>query len=913
MIGQAGESKRIGLAKWLQGALAIAVALQLVLGAWTGAANAAGDNGAKPNTTKEQVGQAIASLQASLGKANPVSDWIAFGLARSGQPAGSRYLPEAAKSVDSGSLRLVTDYARVALAINANGGDVRKAGAAGKVDLLFKIANFEKITAQGPNAPAYALLALDAAGYVPGTKDRWTRDDLVKWLVDNRNADGGWSLKAGKSDVDVTGIVLSALAGYKDRKEVSAIIDEALTWLSSAQRDTAGFGNPTETSESTAQVLIALASLGIDPVNDTRFVKNGKSALARLLEFRLTDGQFAHEVGGKADAMASFYALLGLTAAERWMDGLPGLYSGVATKAASTVNVYGLSGTVTTGKANGKTALEALVNVLDGAKIAYGIDRHPQFGALLQSIAGVENGKFGGYDGWQYGVKRDGAWVTIGEGMGTFAMQAGDELAVYYGGSDTTLVHSVKVEPAAPRAGQTVSVTVEKETFDWDSGKVVVSAAEGAQVKLGGATAKTDKDGKAQLTTPQAGSYAIAVDGYRNDAAPTYVAWAGKLEVAPYTKNVTVRVEGDARAVASGRAQGGTALEALEQLLTAKNVKHEIADSAYGKYISSINGIAGGKFGGYDGWMFAVVRHGAWIIPAEGAATFLLEEGDELVVYYGGDATQLAEPVAIAPAKPKPGQAFTVTVTNRAWNWTTNQFDAAKPIAGATVSVGTATAVTDDKGQAAFKGQAEGLYTLQVTGYAKDAAPNVARSVATLPIAGAYADQSAVAGWATDAVMISRAAPLLRGIGDGTATFKPKQAVTRAEFVAALARALGLKGGSASTAFKDIPSGAWYAKDVGAAVTAGLVGGVSAGQFAPDATLTREQAAILLTRALKLQAKSTVALADAKQINPSAVAAVQAVIQQGWMTPYEGKFSPKASLSREQAAVVAVRVLEAKK
>jgi hypothetical protein len=352
-------------------------------------------------------------------------------------------------------------------------------------------------------------------------------------------------------------------------------------------------------------------------------------------------------------------------------------------------------------------------------------------------------------------------------------------------------------------------------------------------------------------------------------------------------------------------------LEAIELLLKTSGVKYEIKDSSYGKYINSIGGIAAGKYGGYDGWMFAVVRGGAWVIPSEGIGTFLLEEGDEIVVYYsGGDATKLADPILVSPVQPKPGQDFTLTVTSRAWNWTTNQFDAAKPVAGAKVSLGGTSVDTDDKGQAALKGVPEGIYQLQVTGYAKDAAPTLVRSVTSLQIVGNYADQSSISPWAVSSVTTSRAAPLLRGIGDGTAAFKPKQAVSRAEFVAALARALGLKG-SASSAFKDIPSSAWYAKDVGAAVAAGLVGGVSDGKFAPDATLTREQAAILLTRALKLNATATTTLADAKLVNPSAAASVQAVLQQGWMTAYEGKFAPKSSLSREQAAVIAVRVLTA--
>jgi hypothetical protein len=902
---------------WLRSGLALALVLQLTLGAGAGMAQAADSsatNGGKTPAaaapTREQIGKAVTDLQTILSKSEPVSDWVAFGLARSGMPVASRYLPQANKDVDSGSLRLVTDFARVALAVNANGGDASKAGAGGKVNLLSKIVNFEKIAAQGANAPAYALIALDAAGYVPGTGDRWTRDDLIKWLVDHRNTDGGWSLAVGKSDVDVTAIVLTALAPYKDRKDITGIIDSALVWLSGVQRETAGFGNPAESSESLVQVLIALTSLGIDPVKDSRFVKNGKSAVARLLEFRQPDGQFSHVAAGKADGMSTFYALLGLTAVERWMDGLPGLYSGVASASKSIVTVDGLSGVVTTGSATGKTALEALVNVLNNAHISYGVDRHPQFGAMLKSIAGVENGKFGGYDGWQYAVKRNGAWVTIMEGMGSFALQAGDELTVYYGGGDTTLVHSVKTEPSAPREGQPITVTVEKEKYDWDSSKVVVSAAEGASVKIGDQVAKTDKDGKAQLKSLKAGAYVLSVDGYRVDSAPTYLAWSTTLEVASYSKKVSVSIEGDAGALAAGHAQGGTALEALEQLLKASGLKNEIKDSKYGKYISSIGGIAAGKYGGYDGWSFAIVRGGAWVIPAEGMGTFLLEEGDEVVVYYSGAATKLADPIVLSPAKPKPGQDFTITVTNRTWNWKTNQFDAAQPIAGATVSLGTTSVVTNDKGQAALKGVPEGLYQLLVTAYAKDAAPNLVRSVTSLPIVGSYADQSSISEWALGSVTTSRAATLLLGIDDGNKEFKPKQAVSRAEFVAALARALKLKG-SASKAFKDIPSNAWYAKDVGAAVAAGLVGGVSESKFAPDATLTREQAAMLLTRVLKLKATATIVIADAKLVSPSAEASVQAVLEQGWMTTNEGKFAPKSTLSREQAAVIAVRVLEA--
>lgn len=905
VFGEKGKLMRV----WLGAVLALAVVLQGALGAFAGRAHAegAGDEVAIA-PTKAQVAQAIGALQGLLGKSEPVSEWTAFGMARSGKPIADRYLKVAEKSVTGGSLRLVTDYARVALAVNASGGDATSIGA-GKINLLDTIAKFEKMTSQGPNAPAYALMAFDASGYEPGQNATWTRDKLIKWLVDNRSEGGGWSLAPGKSDVDVTGIVLTALAPYQERADVSAATEAALAWLSADQLPSGGFGKPLESSESTAQVIIALTSLGIDPANDERFVKNGVSPLARLLEFRLADGRFAHTVGGKADAMATFYALLGLAAYDRWTDGIPGLFAGTGVGAA--VTVTGLDGKLASGSAVGKTALEAFVNVLKAAGKEYTVTRHPSIGYYVTAVAGLENGKLGGYDGWNFAVKRDGAWVTISEGMGTFSLTAGDQIYVYYGDRVTQLIHSVTFEPAEPRANQPVTVKVEKEAYDWDSGKVVVSPAENAAVKIGNQTAVTDDKGLASFTPKSQGEVAVAVTGYASGKAPAYVAWESKLVIDSYTKQVSVRVEGDAGTIAFGQASGGIALEAVEALLKEKGVEYHVNQLDFGSIIDSIGGVDNAKYGGYDGWYYAVHRSGEWVYPSVGIDSYLLEDGDEVVVYYGGDATKLAEPVKVNPAQPKPGQDVTVTVTNRPWNWATGGFDPEQPLAGVTVKAGASTAVTDANGKAVLKGLKEGFYRLEVTGYAKDAAPSAVRSVQTLAVTGSYSDEKSVAVWAQASVRIARASGVLLGVGDSAkASFKPQQGITRAEFVSALVRTLGLKAdGASASSFKDVPAKAWYAKEVAAAVKAGLVSGVSKTQFAPEAKLTREQAAILLTRALKLKASENFALMDANKASAGALDSIQAAMSGGWMTAYEGSFSPKAPLTREQAAVIAARIL----
>jgi hypothetical protein len=75
--------------------------------------------------------------------------------------------------------------------------------------------------------------------------------------------------------------------------------------------------------------------------------------------------------------------------------------------------------------------------------------------------------------------------------------------------------------------------------------------------------------------------------------------------------------------------------------------------------------------------------------------------------------------------------------------------------------------------------------------------------------------------------------------------------MTRSQFAAIVVRGLGLPLKSTSN-FTDIPSTAWYASYVGAAYTYGIVDGVSATTFNPDGTITRQEAAVMVTRAAKL-------------------------------------------------------------
>lgn len=92
-----------------------------------------------------------------------------------------------------------------------------------------------------------------------------------------------------------------------------------------------------------------------------------------------------------------------------------------------------------------------------------------------------------------------------------------------------------------------------------------------------------------------------------------------------------------------------------------------------------------------------------------------------------------------------------------------------------------------------------------------------------------------------------------RGIVDGKkkGRFVPTAKMTRAEFATIVVRALGLPQ-KKTTVFKDVPSGEWYSAYVGSAYNYGIVNGIAKDRFNPSGTITRQEAAIMVSRAARL-------------------------------------------------------------
>ena len=84
------------------------------------------------------------------------------------------------------------------------------------------------------------------------------------------------------TDPDTTATIITALSShYNTNQTAKGIVDKALAGLSIEQGELGSFGN----SNSDSMVIIALASMNIDPMADTRFVKRGISLYDALLAF----------------------------------------------------------------------------------------------------------------------------------------------------------------------------------------------------------------------------------------------------------------------------------------------------------------------------------------------------------------------------------------------------------------------------------------------------------------------------------------------------------------------------------------------------------------------------------------------------------------------------------------------------
>ncbi|WP_148315495.1 prenyltransferase/squalene oxidase repeat-containing protein [Clostridium culturomicium] len=307
-------------------------------------------------------GQSLFSEKILTDAGKSSMDWFAVGLGRMGytddyisylgmlkNTVRQKYL-----TVDKLDAQKATEWHRISLAILSLGGDPTNIENGTKENIIDLIADgtynrgyTEALGSQGINGYIWGLITLDSLRYSVPENSSDTRDSIIEKILENQRSDGAFSLNGEDADIDITAMALTALSPYYNSEQSYSIngeemivrhcVDKAVNYLSVNQNSDGGYtswgmGN----CESTAQVIVALCSLGIDPVNDIRFIKDGNNVLDGLMQYKIADGGFTHSYKadednpfadpGKSNSMASEQALYSLVALYRFQTDLRSLF-----------------------------------------------------------------------------------------------------------------------------------------------------------------------------------------------------------------------------------------------------------------------------------------------------------------------------------------------------------------------------------------------------------------------------------------------------------------------------------------------------------------------------------------------------------------------------------------------------------
>lgn len=146
------------------------------------------------------------------------------------------------------------------------------------------------------------------------------------------------------------------------------------------------------------------------------------------------------------------------------------------------------------------------------------------------------------------------------------------------------------------------------------------------------------------------------------------------------------------------------------------------------------------------------------------------------------------------------------------------------------------------------------------------------------------------------------------GIVSVNKSFEPERSITRAEFTKLAVLALGIYNPDAKCTFSDISDAPWSEAYVGSAVERGLVNGTGDLKFDFSAPISRQDAAVIIHRALDIGDMSP-EFKDKAMISDYAFYAVGALKAHGVLKGDEnGDFRPADSISRAEAATLIARV-----
>ena len=182
------------------------------------------------------------------------------------------------------------------------------------------------------------------------------------------------------------------------------------------------------------------------------------------------------------------------------------------------------------------------------------------------------------------------------------------------------------------------------------------------------------------------------------------------------------------------------------------------------------------------------------------------------------------------------------------------------------------------------------------------------------------AEFSDVSGhWGESEIMGASGLMLVEGYPDGN--YQPDSELTRAEFTTMLARLVQHNAQARPThrytprTFSDISSGDWFYDSVTMTEQMGLLRFITnSSRFRPDQAITREEMAYMIAQTQLVLAGvdsvhfQRVSYSDIDEINPDYLSSVRVCTNTGLLQGSGGRFAPKQTLTRAEAAAVLNRL-----
>lgn len=250
----------------------------------------------------------------------------------------------------------------------------------------------------------------------------------------------------------------------------------------------------------------------------------------------------------------------------------------------------------------------------------------------ITDVNGETAGTFGGWDGWQYVVNA----VSPNVGIGDYTLSDNDTVVLYYGDFPCLLP---QIDTSELSSDGKISFSAESTTYDdeWNPIVNTVALADMTVTIDNNNTYTTDENGAITLNKADfiSGDHYVQVAKKNSNGAPAVLRYADDFTVniaRENTINVNLRVEGPEACYLYDNFEIAKDSNVGELIAFADEVSDDIeVVGADAGYISEVNGIAAGSFGGWDGWYYAVNS----VVPNVGVSGYTLNNNDTVVLYYG--------------------------------------------------------------------------------------------------------------------------------------------------------------------------------------------------------------------------------------------------------------------------------------